>query len=748
MDRRRFLELCGAGAGLLAGCSTDLGDRSPTSPGTPTGSAERDPTTDPSLSTETPTPPPPLDGSWESYRHDAGNTGGSDDPGPPEGPTGIWTRVTATGDPVVSPADLDDAFVVATHTGVLYAREASSGAVRWSRAWPAETGVAPVGTGGTVVAAAGDEVAGLRADTGPDRWRSSYDAPVEGLAATGDGVVVATGNGLAAVAPRDGTERWRHPTDGTVATPPAVGPVAVAVGLSSGDVLAAEPDTGERRWKASVGAPPEFAPAVGDGLVYAATESDLVALDAGDGSRAWSVGTSHPVAAPPVTTDDGVCICTVNPDAEPERVGSPPPGGTGTRTPTAEDARWFEADLIALSAEDGSERWRAERTEGYSFTSGPPESLPLATADGRVLLGAGGHLHAYDAGTGERDWSVDADPVTPALSGDVLSTGLVGVDPTDGSVLWRFRAGDGVHASPAVVGNTVYAGSDDSHLYALAANTGGIEWTVATDGMVRGSPAVGEDAVYTGTLSGSLYAVDREDGTERWRVRVGSQVQSPTLVDGTVYVGNFSDTLFAFDAADGTEGWRTEVDGRDFVALTNAVGDGAVYAGANGDLRAFETADGTERWRATAGNRPVVQSVPVAAEGRVFVNMGDSLRAFGTDDGSEHWSRTTGGAHEPPAVHDGTVYAPGDGAVHAFDADDGTERWRTGVGNDLELAVGDGAVYGLTYDTPVIAFDREDGRVLWRHGGFEGTTSPALADEYLFVGDGRGRIRSIGPAPE
>lgn len=80
MDRRRFLALCGAGVGILAGCSTDLGDRGSTTPGRSTGSVDRDPTADPSLSTDTPTPPPPLDGSWESYRHDAGNTGGTDDP--------------------------------------------------------------------------------------------------------------------------------------------------------------------------------------------------------------------------------------------------------------------------------------------------------------------------------------------------------------------------------------------------------------------------------------------------------------------------------------------------------------------------------------------------------------------------------------------------------------------------------------------------------------------------------------------
>jgi hypothetical protein len=118
-----------------------------------------------------------------------------------------------------------------------------------------------VGTGEAVVAAADDEEAGLRADTGRDRWRRSYDTPVEGLAATGEGVVVATGNGLAAVAPRASTERWRNPADGTVVKPLSVGQeTVVVVGLSSGDVLAAESGTGERRWRASVGTAPRVRP--------------------------------------------------------------------------------------------------------------------------------------------------------------------------------------------------------------------------------------------------------------------------------------------------------------------------------------------------------------------------------------------------------------------------------------------------------------------------------------------------------
>jgi hypothetical protein len=54
----------------------------------------------------------------------------------------------------------------------------------------------------------------------------------------------------------------------------------------------------------------------------------------------------------------------------------------------------------------------------------------------------------------------------------------------------------------------------------------------------------------------------------------------------------------------------------------------------------------------------------------------------------------------------------------------------------------------LGLDTPLLALDPSDGSELWRHGGFDGTTSPALAGDYLFVGDETGRVRAIGPGQE
>jgi hypothetical protein len=125
----------------------------------------------------------------------------------------------------------------------------------------------------------------------------------------------------------------------------------------------------------------------------------------------------------------------------------------------------------------------------------------------------------------------------------------------------------------------------------------------------------------------------------------------------------------------------------------------------------------------------------------------DEEAGLRADTGRDRWRRSYDTPVEGLAATGEGVVATGNGLA-AVAPRAGTERWRIGVGNELELAVGDGATYGLSYDTPVIAFDPESGDVLWRHGGFEGTTSPVLAGEYLFVGDGSGRVRAIGPEPE
>jgi outer membrane protein assembly factor BamB len=705
---------------------------------------------------ESPSTPkiPPLDGSWDSYRHDAANTAASDDPGPREEPSELWSRRVGLGRPAVSPAATNGVVVAVTESGLVVGRDAADGTLRWRRSLDVEMGVAPVATAGTVVLAGTDEtLVGLRSDDGTRRWRTELAGRVLGFTATADTVIATTETEIVAVALSDGRERWRYSLDetdagGQITTAPGGGGAVTAVGLSGGAVLAVDAN-GERRFRTAGGGPVTTRPAVAGGQIYVESGSRVAALDAASGASLWEYDAEHEIVTPLAVTGDAVVLATLDPDATPSETepGTPPPT----------DVEFLYGSVTALSPADGSVVWRTGLRDTYSFTSGPPERASFVVLEARVLLEFGGTVRAFDSATGEALWQTGSRGVTPAVTEGIASTGTAGFDAADGSLVWEVGSGGEITASAAVVDNSVYVGSHDHSLYALAANSGEIEWIAPMDGEIHETPAVGDDAVYVGTTNGTLYAVSREDGRELWRTRLGGPIQSPTLADGsssdgassgsTLYVGNFSETLFAVDTADGTVRWRAAGDGY-FLPRTPAVADGTVFAGANGDLRAFDAKDGTELWRVSRGDQRLVQSTPAVADGRVFLNLGRNLVAFDAEDGTELWSRATGGSNEPPAVHDGTVYAVSDGTVFAFAVSDGSQQWRRSVGRNAGIVAGGEAVYALGFDTPLIALAHEDGTELWREPAAEAVALPAIAGEYLFFGETTGVVRAIGTIPE
>ncbi|GAG51366.1 unnamed protein product, partial [marine sediment metagenome] len=74
-------------------------------------------------------------------------------------------------------------------------------------------------------------------------------------------------------------------------------------------------------------------------------------------------------------------------------------------------------------------------------------------------------------------------------------------------VRWIFEACGTISSLPAVVGKTIYVGSEDGRLYALDASTGDKLWDILTGGKITSSPAVADATVYIGSHDGNLYAV-------------------------------------------------------------------------------------------------------------------------------------------------------------------------------------------------------------------------------------------------
>ncbi|HEX4831686.1 MAG TPA: PQQ-binding-like beta-propeller repeat protein [Trebonia sp.] len=182
------------------------------------------------------------------------------------------------------------------------------------------------------------------------------------------------------------------------------------------------------------------------------------------------------------------------------------------------------------------------------------------------------------------------------LSGDRFAPGTP-VTPQNVSHLsesWAFTlpriTGTNPSSQPAVVGNTLYVGSNDAKFFALDATTGATVWSFdltsvvgpvgSTPDPVRDGAAVSNGVVYFGDTRGYLYALNARTGALRWAIRVDpanpdvQETGSPTVYNGLVYIGtsndenNFQETnlnypcctargqVVAVSAATGAVAWR------------------------------------------------------------------------------------------------------------------------------------------------------------------------------------------------
>ena len=76
-----------------------------------------------------------------------------------------------------------------------------------------------------------------------------------------------------------------------------------------------------------------------------------------------------------------------------------------------------------------------------------------------------------------------------------------------GDPLWTYRAGGPVNSGLALLGGTLYAGSDDGYLHAIDVSTGKRQWRYQAGGAVRAQILVAGRVAYFGSLDGRVYAV-------------------------------------------------------------------------------------------------------------------------------------------------------------------------------------------------------------------------------------------------
>lgn len=262
---------------------------------------------------------------------------------------------------------------------------------------------------------------------------------------------------------------------------------------------------------------------------------------------------------------------------------------------------------------------------------------PLVAQDGKSSLEEGG---------------VAVDPATGLV---VCGTrdGWLHAFRRDGTLAWEFQAGSAFPAVPTIDGETVYAGSGDGRVYALAAADGKLRWSYDANQEMGTRPAVAGGVVYVMSLQDTLVALDAATGAWKWIHRREARgidrgftirgAAAALVRDGVVY-GAYSDGFVAaLDASNGQVRWERQVaPAGDYTDVDGLWLEGnRLYAAAySGALLALDPATGGTLWSFRA---PLLSRV-ITAGGLVIAVGATQLHGLSPATGEPVWTVPLQGA--------------------------------------------------------------------------------------------------------
>ncbi|MDP2673406.1 MAG: PQQ-binding-like beta-propeller repeat protein [Dehalococcoidia bacterium] len=352
------------------------------------------------------------------------------------------------------------------------------------------------------------------------------------------------------------------------------------------------------------------------------------------------IARTHPLAVLALLTLAMLAAAGCVKQNNPQGWAGPVPSADGTVLVASTD----KGKLSALKTEDFSISW--------TFPSGDekPEikleaiyGTPLVDSDSVYFGAYSGDVYALGLDDGKVRWRFDADgPVIAglgAIRGRVPPPGpgpvetvlvasergtVYALDAADGSVQWRFNAGDDVWGAPLLEGDVLYVASVNGKLYALNAATGKPKWDkpFSTGHGLISDSVLSDGILLVGGIDRTLHAVDAETGEERWSFKTDNWFWGRPLVDGgTVYAPNLDGRVYALSLKDGSAVWEAPFDAKDPLRSAPVLaGDVLVIVDKGGNAYGLKPEDGKLKWAAAAALEKTVLADPAVLDGKVVVS--------------------------------------------------------------------------------------------------------------------------------
>ncbi|MGE0703179.1 MAG: PQQ-binding-like beta-propeller repeat protein [Vicinamibacterales bacterium] len=293
---------------------------------------------------------------------------------------------------------------------------------------------------------------------------------------------------------------WSQPLGAALSAPPAFEGAHAYIPLDGERLEAFDLTRGARRWVAEVS--PVTRPAVGESLVFVETSGELLALKRSDGSIAWRLALSDPLAAP-IAWDIGWLITL------------------------------SQAGVVsAYRAVDGHLLWQYE-------TGIAPSAAAALAADRVYVPLSDGRIVALQVETGTLLWEqkLGGAPSDILALDDRIFAGsadrwFYAIDPRSGGIEWRWRTGGTIVGRPALDDRHVYFVSLDNVLRALDRGHGAQRWYAALPLRPNGPPVLAGPAILVSGLVPTLPAFLRDNGESAGQARLpGDLATSPYVIE-------------------------------------------------------------------------------------------------------------------------------------------------------------------------------------------------------------------------
>ena len=323
--------------------------------------------------------------------------------------------------------------------------------------------------------------------------------------------------------------------------------------------------------------------------------------------------------------------------------------------------------------------------------------------------------------------------------------------PTSLKPLWTYEAGEPIESSAAIVGGTVFVGSQKGELVALSLENGSVYWKFSTGSAIgESSPAYGNGTVYIGDLGGWINALNATNGNKNWAFKTGGEIKSsPVVVGDRVLIGSYDEHLYCLNARTGALLWKFKTNGP--VHSTPGISDGLAFiAGCDEVFRAIRISDGKEVFTVLSG--AYTGASPAVRGGSAFYGtfdnevLGVNLAERKISWRYEHPQRKFPFYSSAAVTATRLVLGGRDKMVHGLTLD-GKAAWTftTRARVESSPAIAGGRVFVGSNDGRFYVLNLNTGAKLWEFdAGAPLSASPAIANGRIVIGSQDGRLYCFG----